>query len=74
MLYFKVKSESDQIRPSVRFKNSFLVGGELYTHGEVKYAIARNWVTESFIEQHTEKLNIRPKDTYFFCGARKHKP
>lgn len=71
MLYYKVKDDSDQVKASIRFKDDFLIGGELYTVSEINKAIGKRWVDVTFVERHFDTVNIPPRETYFFFGARK---
>jgi len=70
MRYYRVKKDSDQLPHGIRFKRSFFVGGELYTAREVE----KSGHGPKFIETHLIPLELRPKDTYFFFGARFQKP
>lgn len=64
MLYYKVKPSSDQVRTNG--KKGFLIANELITENESK----RKYFSGVNIAAHCEQVNVKPKETYFFFGAR----
>lgn len=70
MLYYRVKPESDQTKPSILGKNTILIQNEIYTAAQVDKAIKSGLVSESFVEKHLTPVNVSPKNTYYFFGAR----
>ena len=68
MLYYKIKENCDNLqiwktnnKPYYELKH-FVIANELYTQTEKdKYNIPDSWC---------DTVNVNPKDTYFFFGAR----
>lgn len=69
-LYYQARPESDQTKCSIVSKNRILVANELYTTGEVNYALNKKWITQQFIDKHLIKVELLKNKTYFFFGAR----
>lgn len=69
-IYYKVKPDSDQIRTNLRLKGGFLIKNELYTERVINSALTKGKVTQSFIEKHFTKINIKPINTVWTFGAR----
>ena len=62
MKYYKVSRDIDRIPRRYNSKRDFLVRNELFTPGEVKkYSIPMVYI---------EEVDVKPKETYFFFGAR----
>lgn len=71
MTYYKVKESSDQIRHTIRSKKgTILVANELYSSKVISTARKEGRINEQFIDTHFTIINISPKDTYWFFGAR----
>ena len=71
MKYFKVKPSSDQTRHTIRYKRfDILVKDELYTAHEIQKAIGRGAITVEFVNTHFIERDIKPVNTFWFCGAR----
>lgn len=69
MKYYRIKPEYDNARLLNRAKRTFdgiLIGNELYTETEWRKHCATHIHTEGI----TEPVNISPKETYWFFGAR----
>ena len=69
MIYYRVKPEKDNVPK--RKKGSFAqdgiyIGNELYTETEWRKHCATHIHTEGI----TEPVNVSPKETYWFFGAR----
>jgi hypothetical protein len=69
MLYYKVKSESDQVQASITC-HSFLIKDELFTLKEISKAKNKGWIRDEFVKSHFRVVEVNPKNTYFFFGAR----
>lgn len=65
MKYYKVKTESDQVRYNKK-SSDILIKNELYT----KKQIDKMNLTDSFISKHFDIINEKPKNTYYLFGAR----
>lgn len=73
MIYYKVKTTSDQVKLLNRRdtkKLNFLIKDELYTERVVNSALKNGKVTQTQLNEHFTKVNINPKKTYWFFGAR----
>lgn len=73
MLYYKVNTTSDQVRLlNIRDikKLNFLIKDELYTERVINSALKAGKITHSQLNKHFTKVNINPKNTYWFFGAR----
>ena len=73
MQYYQVNKDADQKPVSIRFKNDFLIGGELFTEAEIALALARGWVQSHYIREYLTPVNVAPKNTFFFFGSRRLK-
>jgi len=71
MLYYKVKPHADQINKGIRTKKGFLIKDELFTPREIEKAIQAGRIDHEFTKNHFSRIEISPKRTYFFFGARK---
>lgn len=71
MLYYKVKPHADQIKKGIRTKTGFLIKDELFTPCEIEKAMQAGRIDQEFIRNHFSRIEISPKLTYFFFGARK---
>ena len=70
MLYYKVKPDSDQTRCNLVYKDQILIKDELYTDGEIKYALRKQQITQSFVNKHFIQVSIKKGNTHYFFGAR----
>lgn len=70
MTYYKVKLHADQMIKGIRTKSGFLVKNEIYTANEINKAIQLGRIDEAFVRNHLLRIEISPKHTYWFCGAR----
>lgn len=71
MLYYKVKPESNQTKHTIKYKKgAILIANELYTERVINSALENGRANHEFIEKHFTKVDINPKNTYWFFGAR----
>jgi hypothetical protein len=70
LLYYKVKPASDQVRCSIVYKNQILVKDEIYTPREIEKALQAGSIDMAFIRNHFTRVELRPRDTHYFFGAR----
>lgn len=70
MLYYKVKTTSDQVRIKSRRKYTFLVANELYTKSQIDKYIQSGHMDMAFIRNHFIREEISKHQTYFSFGVR----
>lgn len=73
MTYYQVNKGSDQKPVSIRFKNDFLIGGELFTEAEITKALTKGWVQSHYVREYLTPIQVSPKNTFFFFGSRRLK-
>lgn len=69
MLYYRVKPEKDNVpkrKKGSLAQDGIYIGNELYTETEWRKHCATHIYTEGI----TEPVNVNPKETYWFFGAR----
>ena len=66
MKYYRIKPEYDNARLLKRTFDGILIGNELYTVKEWERLVLKYRVSEAVCDI----VNISPKETYWFFGAR----
>ena len=66
MKYYRIKPEYDNARLLKRAFDGILISNELYTVKEWEKLVLKYRVSEAVCEP----VNVKPKETYWFFGAR----